>query len=510
MGGLSLPERAYDYSYGGDSINLRHIWFASEDLVQDITFYISRSHGDSRPAAYDRSINVLGAFRGGGSQSLGRSEGRSYSLNPLWIYNRGRWTIRAGGTLQKSSMNERSESGFLGTFTFPDLDAYREGRPILYKEIRGDPFLENSQTEWAVFFQNEFEATNRITLFFGLRYQKQTNLDDNDNIDPRVAVAFALDKSTVLRAGFGLFSETVSRSYEDTLLRLHGKRQYEIVVENPSYPDPFLTGEGEVVPPSSRRVRAEDLRAPYAINTSVQIERSLPKNLFVTASFDYHRRLHVLRSRNLNAPLPGETERPDPTEGNVWLLESTGIAKFKAFRVSMRQRFSIFSLNASYSYEVNGGIISGFGAPTDNFNLRADYAEYGRHRISTSINSRLWWKIYLTTYVSYNNGSPYTITTGYDDNGDGVTNDRPEGVPRYSMRGPHQTNVRFNLSRAFSLGGWGSGESSPNVNLFANLDNAFNRTNYGTPIGVLSSPFFGQSISAYSPREITIGMRFQF
>jgi hypothetical protein len=319
-----------------------------------------------------------------------------------------------------------------------------------------------------------------------------------------------LDKSTVLRAGFGLFTQNVDRYYEDTLLRMDGTRQYEIVVENPSYPDPFQTSEGEIVPPASRRVRAEDLRAPYSINTSIQIERSFPKNLFVTASYDYHRGLHVLRSRNLNAPLPGETERPDPSEGNVWLLESTGVSKFEAFRASIRQRFSIFSLNASYSREVRGSVISGFGAPTDNFNLRADYAEYMRHSVSTSLNSSLFWEIYLTTYISYNNGSPYTITTGYDDNGDGVTNDRPERVPRYSMRGPHQTNVAFYLSKAFSLGGSGSGGTSPNVNIFANLNNAFNRTNYGTPVGVLTSPFFGQSISAYNPRQITIGIRFQF
>ena len=127
------------------------------------------------------------------------------------------------------------------------------------------------------------------------------------------------------------------------------------------------------------------------------------------------------------------------------------------------------------------------------------------------INKQIvFWEIYLTADISYDNGDPYTITTGHDDNGDGVTNDRPEGIPRYSMRGPHHTNVGFNISKAFSLGGSGSGGASPNINLFANMDNAFNRTNYGTPIGVLTSPYFGQSISAKDPRQITIGIRFQF
>ncbi len=510
MGGFSLPERAIDFMGGDDYISLRHVWFPSEKLVQDISFSIESYYQRSVPATEGRSINVLGAFNGGSAQNRARSDNTDLSVRSLWIYTAKRWTLRTGGRFQRSSEDEWSENNFQGTFTFSSLDSYREGLPILYSEIRGDPALRYSQNEWSAFFQNEYKVTPRITLFFGLRYEYQSNLDDYNNLDPRLSAAFALDKTTVLRAGIGIFRMRIPRYAEMTLARMDGKRQVEIVINNPSYPNPYQSGEVTIVPPSSRRVRAEDLVAPYSVNTSFQIERSFPRNLFVTASYDYHKAFHLLRSRNLNAPLPGETERPNPSEGNVWRLESTGISKFKAFRVSMSQRFSIFNLNASYSYEVNGDVITTFGAPTDNFNLRADYAEYTQHQMNASVNSRLFFGIYLNTNVSISSGDPYTITTGYDDNGDGVTNDRPAGVLRYSMRGPHQSNVSFNLSKAFSLGKKKANAASPNINLFANMNNAFNRTNLGTPVGILSSPFFGQSISAYSPRQITIGMRFQF
>jgi len=49
-----------------------------------------------------------------------------------------------------------------------------------------------------------------------------------------------------------------------------------------------------------------------------------------------------------------------------------------------------------------------------------------------------------------------------------------------------------------------------NLNLFANLTNATNTTNLGSPSGVLTSPFFGKSTSASNPREIEVGARFQF
>jgi hypothetical protein len=48
------------------------------------------------------------------------------------------------------------------------------------------------------------------------------------------------------------------------------------------------------------------------------------------------------------------------------------------------------------------------------------------------------------------------------------------------------------------------------MNLFANMNNAFNRLNAGQPSGVMTSRNFGKSTSAIDPREIEVGLRFQF
>ena len=509
MGGFSLPERAIDYIGGNDNFNVRHLWFASERLVQDISFGANRNHQESMPVTDGASIEVLGAFNGGSGQNRARSDNSSFFMNSLWIHSGDRLTVRTGGSLTRPRTNERSENNFGGTFKFASLDEYRIGRPITFTQTQGDPVLVNSQTEWNAFVQNEVELNDRITLFLGMRYENQTNLNDNNNFDPRLGIAIALDNSTVVRAGTGVFRMRVNNGIENTLAKLDGERQVEVVINEPGYPDPFQTGDVEIVPPKSRRVRADDLVAPYSVNTSFQIERSFPRNLFLTASYDFHRAFHLLRSRDINAPSPGEVTRPIPSEGNIWRLESTATSTFKALRITMRQRFSIFNLSANYAREVEGDVITNFGAPTDNFNLQGDYAETTRHRVNATINSRLFWDVYLTTNVSYSNGSPYTITTGQDDNGDGITNDRPEGVGRNTERGPHQGDVSFNLSKAFPIGGGGRG-GSPNLNFFANFSNAFNRTNLGTPIGIRTSPFFGRSISASNPRQITVGMRFQF
>ena len=36
-----------------------------------------------------------------------------------------------------------------------------------------------------MFLQNDYKYSDRMTLFFGVRYEGQNDLDDNNNIDPR-------------------------------------------------------------------------------------------------------------------------------------------------------------------------------------------------------------------------------------------------------------------------------------------------------------------------------------
>jgi hypothetical protein len=256
---------------------------------------------------------------------------------------------------------------------------------------------------------------------------------------------------------------------------------------------------------------------PQYTNFALAVERSLPRNLFVSLSYDYQRGTHVLRSRDINAPLPGtppdangRIPRPDLTQGQVWQLESAALLKWSALRMSMRQRFSIFNVNASYTYQTNTGDVSWdgpFSSPSNNYDLMADWASIPRHQFSGSVNSRLPLDVYLTTSFSMNNGNPYSITTGKDDNGDGVSNDRPAGTPRLSKIGPVSKNVSFNISKAFQVG---PKESARSLSMFANMSNAFNIVNRGSPSGVMTSKFFGQSTSASNPREIEVGMRFQF
>jgi len=518
MGGFSLPARAFGGSGNSESGNVRHVWFKSERLVQDISYNFSLSHDEVTPVTDGPTIEVVSAFTDGGFPERSQFNGRTHNVRALWIYTGDRWAVRTGGNFYTTTPEQILENNFQGYFQFSSLDAFQRGEPTLYRVTRGEPRLEIVHREWSAFLQNDFKYSDRLTLYFGLRYEGQNDIRDRNNLDPRVGLAYAIGNSTVIRAGAGVFHVRLDNWVIREMLRLDGTRQYEILISNPSYPDPFQAGNVTIVPPTSRRVFDNNLANPYYTTASFAIERSLPRNLFVSASLDYHRGLRLLRSRDLNAPLPGtppdasgKIPRPDPSQGGVWLLESAGISKWTGVRFSMRQRFSIFNVNANYTYQINAGDASWdgpFSSPSNNYDLASDWASIPRHQFNGSVNSRLPWDVYLTTSLSVNNGNPYSITTGRDDNGDGITNDRPPGMRRLTRIGPTYRSVGFNISKAFRIGSSRNGAS--NLNVFANMNNAFNTVNLGTPSGVMTSPFFGKSTNASNPREIEVGMRFQF
>ena len=154
--------------------------------------------------------------------------------------------------------------------------------------------------------------------------------------------------------------------------------------------------------------------------------------------------------------------------------------------------------------------------------------------------------VFLTGTMNANAGNFYNVTVGADCNGDTNINDRPTdaalkeyltdlaafrqtndrsrvksgayycGIPgtivgRNRDQGPGFLNFNFNISKAFFIKSNGTANSGPNVNLFANMNNAFNRTNRGTPSGIMTSiDTFGLPYSARNAREVEVGLRFQF
>ena len=185
---------------------------------------------------------------------------------------------------------------------------------------------------------------------------------------------------------------------------------------------------------------------------------------------------------------------------------------------TLRQRFSVFVVTANYTYlygqsdqEDRRNVT--LYLPVDSYDLHKERGNTTdpRHNFTTSINSKLPLGVYLTTVLNAHSGTFYTITTGKDDNHDGVINDRPSGAVNNGEVGPSYFDVGLNFSKAYEFRRrTGPGTTPAQMNVFANLNNAFNTQHPGIPSGVMTSPFFLKSYNATSPRTMQVGMRFQF
>jgi hypothetical protein len=110
--------------------------------------------------------------------------------------------------------------------------------------------------------------------------------------------------------------------------------------------------------------------------------------------------------------------------------------------------------------------------------------------------------------LSLYSGKPVDVTTGADNNHDGIVNDRPAGVPRNSLAGPGTINLDLNLAHDFSLSG--KKKEARVLSVALNSFNVLNHPNYVTYIGTVSSPLFGQPAAALPPRRMQLDVQLKF
>src|SRR5207249_11604399 len=138
---------------------------------------------------------------------------------------------------------------------------------------------------------------------YGVRYDWPSTATDRSNFAPRVAFAAAPARKTVLRGGAGIFYDNLPKSATERSLLFDGVRLRQVVISNPSFPDPFLSGEAVSPLPSTIRV-APDIRSPSLTQASVGVEQELWHRNTLSAEYSVLHGVHLFRSRNINAPLP--------------------------------------------------------------------------------------------------------------------------------------------------------------------------------------------------------------
>jgi hypothetical protein len=378
-------------------------------------------------------------------------------------------------------------------------------------------------------------------LSYGLRYEAQSIISDQNNFSPRVTATWVPWKSgkTTFRAGWGWFSDWIATSTYRQTLQIDGVRQQEVNIVDPAFPDPGTGGE---MPPANRYLFADNLVLPRAMTVNAGIEQQLLGALRLNATYTYRRGADLLRGRNLNAPIFGV--RPDPAFANVVETESDAASRSHSLNVGanmllMNWHRTLFAANYTLTRSTTntGGA---FWLPALRDAIDREWGPVAaRHRFGAQFNTSPVRDVSITLTARAQSGSPYNITTGKDNNEDGVFNDRPAAVSRNSALAAAQWDIGARVSYAIGfgqrpansggggtqvmvmIGGPGGGMPAGGISggadskryrieLYAAAQNVTNHPNYIGYSGVMTSPFFGEPTSVLNPRKIEFGARFGF
>jgi hypothetical protein len=541
VGNFDLPERAYSLRNAEHLLRVSEAGIIGKRLFNEFRFQLGWRESASKGLSDAPAVIVLNAFNRGGAQRQSDHQARELEFADNVDFAFRQHTMRAGLLFESGAYTTYTASNASGTFIFASLDDFRAGLPATFNRRVGQHPVEFSQYHLGGYWQDDLRVSQGLTLSSGLRYEWQNHLNDHNNFAPRVGFAWSPFKNgrTTIRGGAGVFYDWFdSDTYAETL-SLDGQRQLDLVVRNPGFPDPFSGGSRVVLPPG--RLSVDPLLVtPYVGAASIVVERQLGRGMRLRASYLYQRGVHLLRGRDINAPVPG-VGRPDPVAGNVVQVESSANSKRHQLNLSLNSAFSKkiyyfvdYTLSGA-SNEADGP----FGLPANNFDLRAERGpspDDVRHRLFASVGLDIFKGLRLGTTFYANSGLPYSITTGRDDNGDTTFNDRPAGVSRNSARGATQWDLGMRLSwiRAFGERQGGSqtqgtrritvsssdvgalaseldaSEKKWRINLYLQISNVLNHVNFTNYTGVQTSPFFGQPTAALPGRRIETGLRFGF
>jgi carboxypeptidase family protein/TonB-dependent receptor-like protein len=391
----------------------------SSSLINDLRFQSSARRVVTRAGATDGpGIEIAGLARFGRpyDADTSRRETREQFVDNVSLV-RPRYEWKTGITLNHVSLRNNAREGFGGLFIFRTPDDFLAGRPAVWRQAFGESQTRFGVTSFGAFLQNQWRATQQLTLNLGARYDV-TRLPapfsaDRNNFSPRAGLAYSPSNKWVARAGLGLYYDRLPLAYLKRAIQKDGVRAFEQVATDAEAGRVFaLTGGGRALAPvggiSPSIFRADpEFQTPHSLQANAGLERLLSENITASAEYLFTRGGRLPRTRNINllpptlltpvgaaalgipSPTPQQLGRPvfgpgriDPRLDAVYQLENSARSTYNGFTLSINKRYSNDSaLLASYTVSRATDDASDFDEqPANPYDLRAERA-LSRHHV---------------------------------------------------------------------------------------------------------------------------------
>jgi Carboxypeptidase regulatory-like domain/TonB dependent receptor len=279
--------------------------------------------------------------------SIGRVFERQYSLADRVDFVIGKHTLQFGFDFSRAwdadtndggaDPNEAVEFGSpLGSYEFSNLEDFALGEYNLFSQASGKPRFSFAVPYYGFYVQDTFRVLPQLTLEMGLREDFQVYPQPAENpafpltgqypnqflrLAPRVGFAWQPESKTVVRGGFGQFYTNMNGlNYRNAVISngLPSQQSEVSATYTAGPPNEQLPTFPTILPFDSPLFQASPdislvsphFRAPYILQSSLQIEREIFKNTTLSVGTMWTHGVHLLSGSayDLNLkPLQGTT-----------------------------------------------------------------------------------------------------------------------------------------------------------------------------------------------------------
>ncbi|MBM3725819.1 MAG: TonB-dependent receptor [Acidobacteria bacterium] len=479
-------------------------------------------------------------------------------------YTRGGHAFKAGANIRRLQLNNGTFApSFTGVLRFNSVPDFLAGRAASYSRNVGNPYIGLRATEWNYYLQDDWRVHPRLTLNLGVRYEfnsvpREVNglideryrfAPDRNNVAPRFGFAWQAGE-TVLRGGYGLYYNVLELSFVG-LTRFNAPRIRNFAAASPAFPDLLATAQAGLA--TGLVIPGRNARQPYSQHMNLSLERQVlnPQTVLSVAYVGTLGRKLPRASRPNGGDGLAQRLRPDPSLGVVNVLETAANSSYHGLQASLQAKLGRLTMRNAYTWsrfldEVsdfpssNTGIDRGLLAlDENNWRLNRAVSDFDlRHVLNSAFSYDLPRGFRVQGIVGLQSGRPFTLYSGTD-SPFGTNNNRIHQVPgslsfspsarravaladaslraalipgagrfgtlgRNTATGDTQAGISLGLHKSFAL------SERTRLEFRGEVFNLMNTVNYALPDGVLSSPNFGQALTAGDPRQAQLGLRLSF
>jgi len=450
------------------------------------------------------------------------------------------------------------------------------------QQVFGNRNADYNSGFYGLFAQDDWQLSPQLKLLYGIRYDlfdvpsarpfdanpySQNFAIDKNNWGPRAGLSWSVDSAarTVVRASTGLMYEPpLLDFYDGAILNNGDPATFTVSVSGtsagaPAFPQSLANVPASfVLPRQSITVVDPDFKTQKAWLSNLQVERALNNDMSVSVGYvnSIGSNLPVLIDVNViptGATLPdgrpiystavSAATRVNPTFNQINMVRSIGESTYNAFTAMVNKRMT-HGWMATATYTLARGVDnapltgtyvvgSGDDRPSDPSNLDRDKGVtpfnqthtfslstvFAPQVADTTAGAAFWNNNQVGVILQANSGLPFNIRATTDLNGDGVLNDRPNGIERNAGRLGRVLNLDMRYSRFIPISG------AQRAELFFEAKNLFNTENISGVNRVVATDALGNPTvtllysgkdyptagkSGYDQRLIQLGFKYSF